>query len=137
MNAFNDQVIAEFRANKGIVGGHFAGVRLLLLHDVSSRTGTVNTIPLLVMRDGESFVVVGSAGGAKKEPAWVTNLEAASEATVEFGAEELSTRPVVIREQTPERERLYAKLVDYWPDFLEYEKTTDRLFPVIRLDPVA
>ena len=134
--AFNEQVIAEFRANKGIVGGHFKAARLLLLHHVGRRTGKQYVLPALYLRDGDSFLMVGSNGGAEKEPAWVANLEAMSEVTVEVGEETLTVRPSCFRERTPERERLYARLAEYWPDLREYEKNADRTFPVIRLDPV-
>jgi deazaflavin-dependent oxidoreductase (nitroreductase family) len=137
VRGFNQQVIEEFRANKGIVGGHFKPVRLLLLHHRGRRTGQAYVLPLLYMRDGESFILAGSNGGAEKEPAWVANLEAMSEATVEVGEETLTVKPAVIRESDPERDRLYSDLVKYWPDFLKYEENTDRPFPVIRLDPVG
>lgn len=135
--AFNEQVIAEFRANKGIVGGHFKDARLLLLHHVGRRTGKQYVLPVLYMHDGGSLVVAGSNGGAKREPAWVANLEAMSETTVEVGEQTLTVKVSVLRGRVPERERLYARLVEYWPDFLTYEGNTDRVFPVIRLDPVG
>jgi deazaflavin-dependent oxidoreductase (nitroreductase family) len=134
---FNEQVISEFRASKGIVGGHFAPVRLLLLHHVGRRSGKEYVLPLLYLRDGDSFILAGSNGGAEREPAWVSNLEGMSETTIEVGEEILTVRPESIREPTSERERLYARLVDYWPDFLKYGKNTDRQFPLIRLHPIG
>ena len=134
--AFNDQVIAEFRANKGIVGGHFATTTLLLLHHVGRRTGREYVQPLLYMRDGDSYILAGSNGGAEKEPAWVTNLAAMSKATIEVGEETLTVEPKAVPGGTPERDRLYARLVEYWPDFLKYEQNTDRLFPLFKLEPV-
>lgn len=132
--AFNEQVITEFRANKGVVGGHFQGVSLLLLHHTGRRTGKRYVLPMLYLSDGDSFLIAGSNGGHVKEPAWVANLEMMPETTVEVGEETLIVKPEFFRGRTPERELLYAKLVDYWPDFLKYEENTDRVFPVIRLD---
>lgn len=137
MNSFNDRVIAEFRAQRGIVGGPFATVRLLLLHLVERRTGTPQVVPLLYLRDGDSLVVVGSNGGAKREPAWVANIEAMPEVAAEVGTQTLTFRPTFIRQRTPEREQLWDQLVEYWPDFLAYEKDADRLFPLVRLIPVG
>jgi hypothetical protein len=57
-----------------------------------------------------------------------------SQVTIEVGERTLTARVSVLREGT-ERDRAYAKLVDYWPDFLEYETKTARRFPVIRLQP--
>lgn len=136
MNDFNAQIIDEFRANQGVVGGHFDGKRLAILHIVGRKSGTERLYPLVCTTDGDALLVCGSMGGAPTDPVWVANVEAMSELTVEVGTDTITTKPTVLREG-PERDRLYALLVDYWPDFLEYEKKTDRVFPVIRLDPVG
>jgi deazaflavin-dependent oxidoreductase (nitroreductase family) len=135
MNDFNTQIVDEFRANHGIVGGHFEGKRLAILHIVGRKTGTERLYPLVHTTDGDAMVVVGSMGGAPKDPLWVANIEEMSEVTVEVGDDTVKTKPTVLRDG-PERDRLYAKMVDYWPDFTEYEKKTDRTFPLIRLDPI-
>lgn len=135
MKGFNKQVLTESRANKGIVGGHFEGVRLPL-HMVGRKAGKDFVVPLLCLNKDGSFPVVGSNAGAEKEPRRVANLKAMSEAVIEYGAKELTVRSSVIRERTLERRRLCAELTGYWPDFAEYKKRTDRLFAVIRLAPV-
>jgi deazaflavin-dependent oxidoreductase (nitroreductase family) len=134
MSSFNDQVIAEFRANAGMVGGLFEGKHLLLLHTIGRRTGQERVIPLVYTTVGDSYVVAGSQGGAEKDPLWVANVEAMPKITIELGTGTLTAKPTVVREGA-ERERLYAALVEYWPDFLVYETRTARQFPVIRLDP--
>ncbi len=134
MNDFNRQVIEEFRANRGVVGGHFAGAKVLLLHHVGRRSGAERTTPLLYLPDGDAYVLVGSAGGAEKEPAWVANVAAMPEVTVEVGEETRTVVPTVLRDG-PERAALYRRFVEYWPDLLEYETHTDRTFPLVRLTP--
>ena len=138
MSDDNDQVITEFRANAGDVqeamGGHFKNVELLLLHDVGRKSGREFVHPLLYLAHEDSYLLVGSAGGAPDEPAWVGNLAAMQEVTIEVGGRTLTATPTVLREG-PERERLYAALVDYWPDLCEYETRTARTFPVVRLEP--
>jgi deazaflavin-dependent oxidoreductase (nitroreductase family) len=136
MNDYNASTIAEFRANKGVVGGHFEGKELLILHTIGHQTGKERLRPLIYTKDGESFVVVGSAGGAEQEPVWVANVEAMSEITVEVGERTITAKPSVLREGA-ERDRLYATMVAYWPDFTQYETKTSRTFPVIRLDPIG
>jgi deazaflavin-dependent oxidoreductase (nitroreductase family) len=135
MNDFNTPIVEEFRANKGVVGGHFEGKELLILHTIGRRTGQERLNPLVFTTDGDSMLVAGSFGGAEQEPAWVRNVEAMSEITVEVGERTITAKPSVLREG-PERDRLYAKLVAYWPDFTQYETKTTRAFPVIRLDPI-
>ena len=136
MNDFNAQVIDEFRANRGVVGGHFEGKHLAILHIVGRKSGVERLYPLVYTTDGDALLVCGSMGGAPTDPAWVANVEAMSEVTVEVGTDTIVAKPTVLREGA-ERDRLYALLVDYWPDFREYEKKTDRVFPVIRLDPIG
>jgi len=141
MSEINDQVIAEFRANGGVVrnalGGFFKDIHLLLLHHVGRCSGQEYVTPLLYVDDGSSLVLVGSNGGAEQEPLWFANVKAMLEVTIEVGERTLKATPTVLREG-PERDRLYALAVDYWPDMLQYEtKAAFRQFPVIRLDPKA
>ena len=68
MNDFNAQIIEEFRANEGRVGGPFEGGTLLLLHHVGARTGTPRVNPLMYRRDGDRYVVFASKAGAPTSP---------------------------------------------------------------------
>lgn len=136
MSDFNTQVIDEFRANRGVVGGHFEGVHVALVHIVGRRSGKKVIKPLLYLPDGDALVLVGSGGGAEKEPQWVANLEAMGEVTIEVGDRTLNAKPTALRDG-PERDRLYPRFVEYWPDLLEYQTHTDRTFPLVRLDPLG
>ena len=73
-NDFNQQIIDEFRANAGRVGGPFEGGRLLLLTTTGARTGARHTTPLGYLPDGERMLIIASAGGAPAHPAWYHNL---------------------------------------------------------------
>jgi deazaflavin-dependent oxidoreductase (nitroreductase family) len=141
MSELHDQVMAEFRANSGVVrdalGGFFKDMHLLLLHPVGRRSGQEHVPPLLYVDDGRRVVLVGSNGGSAQEPRWVANIEAMAEVTIEVGARTLRATPTVLR-GGPERDRLYALAVAYWPDMRQYETTAaGRQFPVIQLDPQA
>jgi deazaflavin-dependent oxidoreductase (nitroreductase family) len=136
MDDYNAQVIEEFRANRGVVGGHFEGAHVVLVHTVGRRSGKKVIKPLLYLPDDDAFLLVGSAGGAEKEPQWVANLEAMGEVTIEVGERTLTAKPTVLRDG-PERDRLYPRFIEYWPDLLEYQTHTDRTFPVVRLDPLG
>jgi deazaflavin-dependent oxidoreductase (nitroreductase family) len=135
MSNFNDQTIAEFRANAGVVGGHFEGKHLLLLHAIGKRSGQERVNPLVYATDDGSFVICGSNGGAEREPQWVANVEAMAEVTVDVGERTLRAKASVVRE-TAEWDRLHAVFAAYWPDMRQYETRTSRRFPMIRLDPV-
>ena len=47
----NRQVIDEFRASGGTVGGRFAGLPLLLLTTVGARSGRRHTVPVTYVAD--------------------------------------------------------------------------------------
>jgi deazaflavin-dependent oxidoreductase (nitroreductase family) len=140
MTELNDQVVTEFRANAGVVsdamGGHFKDIHLLLLHHTGKRSGRQYVTPLLYVEDGDRYVLVGSNGGAEKEPAWVANIAAMAQVVVEVGGQTQTTKPTILR-QGPAWDRLHATAVAYWPDILEYQTHTTRTFPLIVLDPVS
>jgi deazaflavin-dependent oxidoreductase (nitroreductase family) len=70
------QVIAEFRANGGRVGGYFTGTPLLLLTTTGARTGRRRIVALTYLADGERYVVLAANAGASRNPDWYHNLVA-------------------------------------------------------------
>jgi len=128
---WNKQIIAEFRANAGEVGGAFKGATVLLLHTTGAKSGTPRTNPLVYLPDGERWVIIASKGGAPKNPDWYYNLLAHPEMPIEVGTD---TIDVEAKEVTgPERDELYARQVARFASFGNYEKATARKIPVIRL----
>ena len=94
MNDFNAQIIEEFRANEGRVGGPFEGGTLLLLHHVGARTGTPRVNPLMYRRDGDRYVVFASKAGAPTSPDWYHNLKAHPNTTIEVGTDTIDVAAV-------------------------------------------
>jgi deazaflavin-dependent oxidoreductase (nitroreductase family) len=134
MASFNDDIIATFRANDGVVGRHWEGKTLVLLHHLGRRSGTEYVTPLVAAPDGDAYIVCGSLGGAPDDPQWVGNLEAADgAATIELGPATFAVDYEVIRPGDPRWADNYSIWREYWPDAREYEKKTDRKFPVVRL----
>ena len=89
-NDWNKQIIDEFRANEGRVGGPFAGAPLLLLHHTGAKSGTIRVNPLMYLADDDRLLVFGSKGGAPTHPDWVYNLRANPAATVEVGTDKFA-----------------------------------------------
>lgn len=136
MSDFNQQIIDEFRANEGRVGGMFEGAPMILLHHLGAKSGAERVTPLVHFpeEDGRT-VIVASAGGAPKHPAWFHNLKANPKFDVEVGTE---TYPVVAEEITgAERDELWSQLVAKAPGFGDYQRKTDRVIPVLRLTRAA
>ena len=131
---FNDTVIEKFHERGGDVGEHWEGKTLVLLHTVGRKSGKEYVNPLVAAPDGIAYVICGSMGGAPDDPQWMANLETADgPVTVEIGTETKQADVEVIRPGHAEWERLYDIWRNYWPDAAEYEKKTDRKFPVARI----
>jgi deazaflavin-dependent oxidoreductase (nitroreductase family) len=132
MASFNDTVIENFRANAGVLGGHWEGKETLLLHTPGRKSGKEFVNPLVAAPDGDTYIVCGSGGGAPSDPEWVANLEALDgTVTIEMPETKKAGYRVVRPGRDADWERLYGVWRAYWPDAAEYEKTTDRKFPVV------
>ncbi|MGN9914200.1 nitroreductase/quinone reductase family protein [Phytohabitans sp. LJ34] len=132
MASFNDTVIETFRTNDGVLGGHWEGKTTLLLHVRGRKSGKQFVHPLVAAPYGDSYVVCGSAGGTPHDPQWIANLEAVDgPVTVELGTDTVQADSRVVRPgRDDDWDRLYGVWRAYWPDAAEYEKKTDRRFPV-------
>jgi deazaflavin-dependent oxidoreductase (nitroreductase family) len=131
MNAWNLQIMEEFHANGGKVGGPFEGVPLLLLTTTGARSGKRRTLPLGYMPDGDRLIIFATRGGLPTNPDWYYNLMAHPEATVEVGTETFDVTAVVITGE--ERDQLFVRQVERAPVFAEYQAKTTRKIPVIAL----
>lgn len=130
---WNAAIIDEFRTNEGKVGGYFEGAAMLLLHTTGAKTGAERVNPMVYRRDGDSYVVFASKGGAPTNPDWFHNLVANPDVSAEIGT---GTVPLRARVATgDERERLWAAQKVDRPAFAEYEGKTARQIPVVVLEP--
>jgi len=130
---FNAQIIEEFRANEGRVGGPFEGNPLLLLHHTGARSGKSYVNPLAYQADAGRYVIFASKGGAPENPGWYHNLKANPETTIEVGTE---TVPVRAEEAAgEERDRLFATQAERIPQFGAYQESAGRTIPVMVLTP--
>ncbi len=132
---WNSNIIEEFRANGGRVGGNFEGSPLLLLHSTGARTGKERVNPIMYQRVGEAFAVFASKGGAPTHPDWYFNLLAHPEAVIEVGEDEVK---VTARVAGPaERAPIWQHQKERYPGFADYERRTEREIPVVILDPTT
>lgn len=131
MKDWNRQVIDEFHANGGKVGGPFEGAPLLLLTTTGAKSGKKFTTPLMYLPDGDRMLIFASKGGAPTNPAWYHNLVAHPNATVEVGTDTFDVAAAVVTGE--ERDRLYAEQSRRYPNFAEYQEKTSRRIPVVAL----
>jgi deazaflavin-dependent oxidoreductase (nitroreductase family) len=132
MSNWNEQVIAEFRANEGRVGGNFAGAPLLLLHSTGARSGQERVTPMMYLAVDDGFAVFASKRGEDTNPDWYHNLRVHPEARVEVGTETLEVTARVLDPE--EREPVWEEQKRRYPGFAEYESMTDRVIPVVVLE---
>lgn len=138
MSEFNDRVIAEFRANGGRVDSAGFGTHLVLLHTWGARTGQPRVDPAMSLRDGDDWLVVGSAMGAPTDPAWVVNLRARPDVDIEVATPAgVATVPVTASElDGGAYDRAFARFVRRSSAFTAYQQRAgERRLPVIRLSP--
>jgi len=130
-NDWNKQIIEEFRANDGKVGGHFEQMTLLLLHTTGAKSGLPRINPVATVKDGDQYIIMASKGGAPDNPGWYYNLVANPQVSVEVGTEKFEALAKVT--EGSERQALFEKMSTQYPQFAEYQRNTTRVIPVITL----
>ena len=131
---FNDDLIAHFRKNHGVITeGPFTGRHVLLLTTKGAKSGAARTHPLVYTRDGDRYLIIASKGGSPTHPSWYHNIRAHPEVTVEVGPETFRAKATPIA-RGAERRRLYDQHSTVNPGFKDYEKKTDRVIPAVLLE---
>lgn len=130
---WNAQIIEEFRANGGRVGGQFEGSPLLLLHSTGARSGAERLNPMMYQKVGQAFAVFASKAGGPTNPDWYHNLLANPDATIEVGTDTVPVRARVA--DADERTSIWEEQKRRYPGFADYERKTDRQIPVVILEP--
>jgi deazaflavin-dependent oxidoreductase (nitroreductase family) len=132
--AWEEALIADIREHGGRpTSGPLAGHPLLVMYSRGAQSGSRRRAILTYSRDGESYIVAGSAGGSPRDPAWVANVRAHPDVTVEVGRDSLEATAAVV--EGPERERLWDGHVAALPWFADYPDQSGRTIPVARLTP--
>ncbi|HSQ12022.1 MAG TPA: nitroreductase family deazaflavin-dependent oxidoreductase [Candidatus Deferrimicrobium sp.] len=112
------------------------GLPVIIVTHMGNKTGAVRKTPLMRVKDGTNYVLVGSTGGAPKDPVWVYNLRA--NPLVEL-RDLAVVRKMRVREvaDAAERERLWKAAVAAYPPYSEYQTRTTRVIPIFVAEPVS
>jgi deazaflavin-dependent oxidoreductase (nitroreductase family) len=110
------------------------GLPVIIVTHTGNKTGAIRKTPLMRVRDGDSYVLVGSQGGAPDDPAWVHNLRANPRVELR---DETVVRPMQVREvkDENERDRLWKLAIAAFPPYAEYQAKTNRRIPVFVAAP--
>jgi deazaflavin-dependent oxidoreductase (nitroreductase family) len=132
ISGFNEQVIAEFRANEGRVGGPLAGTPILLLHHIGAKSRTERVTPVAYNPEGDgAFVIVASNGGSPTHPSWYYNLKANPRIEVEVGTDRFTALASEL--DGTARADLWPKLIKAAPSIRRYQAQTTRKIPLFVL----
>jgi deazaflavin-dependent oxidoreductase (nitroreductase family) len=141
IRAMSQVNVAVYRWTGGLLGSTWRvgsafpkGVPVLLLTTIGRKSGQPRTTPLLFIEEGNDIIVVASQGGRPKDPMWYENLRAHPDCEIQIKRQKRKMRA---RTASPEeRERLWPRLVTHYADFASYQSWTDRVIPVVILEPL-
>ena len=110
------------------------GLPVIIVTHTGNKSGATRKTPLMRVKDGDNYVLVGSQGGRPTNPVWVYNLRANSSITLR---DLTDVQPMVTREveDDAERARLWELCVAAFPPYKEYQAKTDRKIPVFVAEP--
>ncbi|MGA7173005.1 MAG: nitroreductase family deazaflavin-dependent oxidoreductase [Candidatus Dormiibacterota bacterium] len=125
-----------YRRSDGWVGHHMIGVSTLLLETTGRHTGARRTNALVYAKDGATYVLVASNGGADKPPAWLLNLRAQPLVGIQVARAKMTARATVVERGNPEYARLWRLVNDHnHQRFDGYQLKTERPLPLVVLVP--
>ena len=116
------------------VGLRDTGLPCIIVTHTGNQTGAIRKTPLMRVKDGDSYVLVASKGGAPANPEWVSNLRADSDVEIR-DATEVQTMRVREVEDADERARVWALAVEAFPPYEDYRNKTSRTIPVFIAEP--
>jgi deazaflavin-dependent oxidoreductase (nitroreductase family) len=125
----------QFEASGGTKANTIQGRPIVLVTNVGAKSGKLHKTPLMrVEHDGE-YLIVASKGGSHEHPSWYYNVRAHPHVELQDGAEK---HDYVARElEGTERETWWARAVEAYPPYADYQTRTDRLIPIFLLTRVT
>jgi deazaflavin-dependent oxidoreductase (nitroreductase family) len=131
MNNWNLQIIAEFRANGGVVT-RFGGLPVVIVHTIGARSGIVREVPLIPVFLDDQMLLFGTAAGSPAHPAWYFNLRAHPSVTVEYGTETFTADVSLLPDA--DADRLVSRQAATTPQLAEYvTSAAPRAIPVFEI----
>jgi len=125
--------VENYESSGGTKGTTLRGVPTVVVTMRGRRSGKIRKAPVMRVEHGGTYVAIASKGGAPAHPEWYLNLMADPDVTVQDGTvvQEMRAREV----DGEERAAWWARALEVWPDYAEYQTRTDRRIPVVLLEP--
>jgi deazaflavin-dependent oxidoreductase (nitroreductase family) len=116
--------------------GHRAyGHDSLLLTTRGRRSGKLRRTALWYLRDGDRYLLVGSNGGSRWDPAWVHNVRANRAVVVQVRGDSFAA---LARTATAEeRPALWERIATEIPQYAGYQKRIRRELPIVIVESAS
>jgi deazaflavin-dependent oxidoreductase (nitroreductase family) len=123
----------RYEASGGAEARDLRGRPVVVLTSVGAKTGKLRKTALMRVEHDGVYAVVASLGGAPRNPVWYHNLKANPHVELQDGP---TKRDYLAREVTGDEKAVWwARAVEAWPDYENYQKKTSRQIPVFVLEP--
>ena len=110
------------------------GLPVIIVTHTGNKTSATRKTPLMRVKDGPNYVLVGSQGGAPEHPAWVHNLRVNPAVEIRDLTIVQTMRAREVEDQA-ERARLWDLAVAAYPPYADYQMKTSRKIPVFVAEP--
>jgi deazaflavin-dependent oxidoreductase (nitroreductase family) len=110
------------------------GLPVIIVTHTGNKTGAVRKTPLMRVKDGANYILVGSMGGAPTHPVWVYNLRANPTVEIRDHTAVHPRRGRVVTHAAA-RPRLWEVAVAAYPPYAEYQTRTTRRIPLFVAEP--
>lgn len=131
-----DPHVERYLETQGEDGFHWRnGTEILILFTTGRKSKTERRHALIFRPwEDDAYLVVASKGGTDKPPVWFLNLEADPAAEIQIKGERFAVRARLATDD--EKPAMWAKMVEAWPDYDDYQAKTDRVIPIVVLERV-
>jgi deazaflavin-dependent oxidoreductase (nitroreductase family) len=127
------ETVELYESSGGTQGSTMMGKPIIILTTVGNKSGKLRKTPLMRVEHDGKYAVVASLGGAPKNPVWYYNIVANPEVQLQDGP---TKKTYIAHEATgAEKDEWWARAVEAWPDYANYQAKTDRVIPLFVLEP--
>jgi F420H(2)-dependent quinone reductase len=121
-----------YESSGGTKGTTIVGKPVVLLTIRGARSGKLRKVPLMRVEHDGLYAAVASIGGAPEHPSWYFNVLANPRLELRDAT---MVKDVTARELHGEEKALWwARAVDAYPAYADYQKKTTREIPVFVLE---
>lgn len=122
-----------YKLTNGKFMGKLAGREVMLVTMTGAKSGKEITIPLMYVPYKEGVILVGSLGGAPKDPLWVKSVRANPDIVVQYKAKKMQLR--ARQADDAEKAEVWPICVEHYAEYADYQARTDRNIPVFICEP--